>query len=116
MALFNYAEIRDLAEEIIAEFGQPAVLRRAAGSGTASRACNIVEVAYSDRERNGTTVRQNDRRFLCGAGASGVIAIPPSSEEDKLVIGGTVELRIVNSEPIRPATTAVVWTLQCRGK
>jgi hypothetical protein len=111
MSTFDYEDLRNTADELIAEFGRGAGLRRKVDGGTSTRACTVVEVDYKDNERDGQIVRQKDRRFLCAAG--GVVALPPDSEEDKLFIDG-VELRIVNAEKIKPAETAVVYILQTR--
>jgi hypothetical protein len=113
MAAFNYEEIRDVADEIISDFGRAGALRRKAGTGTATRACVVVEVDYRPTERDGQIVQFTDRRFLCAAGRGGALGQPPDSEEDKLVLDGK-EMRIVTAKRIQPASTCVVYDLQVR--
>jgi hypothetical protein len=111
MAAFNYEEIRDIADEIITEFGAGAGLKRKVSTGTSTRACTVVEVDYRPNERDGQLVQFTDRRFLCAAG--GLVSLPPDSEEDKLVYEG-VEMRIVTAKRIKPSTVSVVYDLQVR--
>lgn len=111
MATFDYIGLRDTADQIIAQFGRGAGLKRKVNGGSATRACTVVEVDYTPQERDGALIQFTDRRFLLAAG--GVTTTPPNAEEDKLVLDGK-EMRIVTVKQIKPAETSVVYDLQVR--
>lgn len=110
MSTFDYASLRDTADDLIGQFGQAAALKRNVSGGTATRACTVVESDYLPAERDGQLIQETDRRFLCAAGG---LNPPPSSEEDKLIYEGK-PMRIVTAKQIKPAETTVVYDLQVR--
>jgi len=110
MSTFDYASLRDTADELIAQFGQSAGLKRKVDGGTATRACMVVEVDYRPSERDGQIVQFTDRRFLLAAGGQ---SIPPSSEDDQLIYEGKT-FRIVTAKQIKPAEMSLVYDLQVR--
>ena len=110
MATFNYQEILDIADELVAEFGRGAGLKRQINGGTATRACTVCEVEYRPSERDGSHIQFTDRRFLIAAGG---LTPGPDAEEDKLVLDGK-ELRIVTVTRIQPASLNVLWDCQVR--
>ncbi len=111
MSFFDYGPLRDVATVLINQFGgqRPAALKRKVNGGTATRACTVVEVDYSPRDRDGVIILATDRRFLC----TDEVNPPPDAEEDKLVTDGE-ELRIVTAKRYKPATVNIMWDLQVR--
>lgn len=113
MAEAFYEELRLVADELLAEFGFSSSLRRKTNTGAATRACVLVNIDYSDNEKDGQIIQANDRRFMCAAGLGQVMATPPSAEEDMVLVDGKFA-RIVTSVPIKPALTPVVYIFQVR--
>lgn len=109
MSFFDYGSLRDLATDLISQFGgaQAASLKRT--TAPLSRPCTVVEVDYSPRDRDGVIILATDRRFLCADTADP----PPSAEDDKLFVGGEL-LRIVTAKRYKPATVNIMWELQVR--
>lgn len=110
MSTFDYNSLLNVASDLIAQFGRPASFKRVVSSGTSTRACTVVETAYSPTERDGSNIQFTDRRFLCDAKG---LTIPPSAEDDKLFLDGEL-LRIVTVTRIQPANLNLVWDLQVR--
>lgn len=117
MATFNYAEMRAVAEELIAEFGQAGAIRRTATSGpaydpetvTTDHACQLAVMEYTDDKIDGTLIMRGDKLvYLSTAGLS----IEPSTA-DKVMIGGE-EHAIINVKPLSPAGLIVFWEIQAR--
>ena len=106
MATFDYPSIAAIADDLIKQFGDPAILRRDSGD----RQCVAVEVDYAPQDRDGQIIRYTDRRFLLSPLD---MPIPPDSEQDKL-IWGTETLRIVTARRTQPASVNVLWDLQTR--
>lgn len=111
----NYLEDRADADEMIAEFGQAATLRRPTNSGPAwdptitwaETGCTVVVTEFSNREVDGTRVLATDKKVLMA-----VPAIAPATS-DRLAIGG-VEYSIERVEPLAPGGVSVMFTLQAR--
>lgn len=111
MSFFDYGSLRDIATDLITQFGgmRPAAMKRKINGGTATRACTVVEVDWSPRERDGVLILATDRRFLC----TDTVDPPPNEEEDKLISEGE-ELRIVSAKRYKPSTVNIMWDLQVR--
>lgn len=65
-----YEEMRGVAEEMIAEFGQTGAIRRTTTSGpaydpetiTTDHACKLVMLEYADANVDGTLIRGTDKQ------------------------------------------------------
>lgn len=106
MASFDYSEILEVADELIDEFGITAQLSR----GGVLRYCTVVRIDYRPQDRDGDMIKQTDRRYLVAAGG---LALPPDSEEDRLVVLGE-DLRIVTVTPLMPANVPIFYEVQTR--
>lgn len=114
----DYLEDRADADELIAEFGQSATLRRPVSGGTAynptegapdDHVATIVVLEYDQREIDGARVLATDKKVLL---AKGSLSVEPVAS-DKLVIGGA-EHAIVDVRPLSPGGTVVMYELQVR--
>ena len=112
MATFDYAEVRDVAEELIAEFGQAGSIKRTTASGpaydpvmtTASHACSLVVLDIALDKIDGTLIEATDRMaYVSTAG----LAINITTA-DRIEVGG-VEHAIKVVRPLNPAGTVVYW-------
>lgn len=116
-----YDEMADLADELLTEFGGPAVLTRVTtgtydpttgtttGNVTTTWNATCACFEYAQVQIDGTSIRQGDRVvYLSTAG----IVNPQTG--DTLTIGGVV-LNVVASRPLRPASTDVLFEVQARG-
>jgi hypothetical protein len=83
--------------------------------GTAvDHSVKVVEIGYSQGQRDGTIVQINDRRFLvAGLKADGSV-LPKPTTQHKLVISN-LPLSIVSVSPIEPGDISVAYEVQCRG-
>lgn len=117
MATFDYAQSILDANELIAEFGATVTLRRSTNTGPAwdpqvsnvDHSAVMAVVAYSDNAIDGTNIRATDRQGLMSVGS---LIIEPTIA-DKVIVDGK-EMEIVNVDPLDPAGTVVMWTLQLR--
>jgi hypothetical protein len=114
LTAFDYSGLRATAERLIIRFGRAATLvKLTPGSGydpgepsEASTSVMVVADNYSQRERDGTLVEQNDRRYYM------VSTTVPESQD--VILDGAERLTIINVEVIRPGATAVLYVLQVR--
>jgi len=116
---FDYARSRSSADRLIANFGQTGTIERPTAStgpaydptpGTpASHAVTFAVTDYRNQEIDGVRVLATDKKVLL---AKAGLSIEPTTS-DKLLIGG-VSHSIVRIEPLSPAGTVVMWTLQVR--
>ena len=115
---FDYAGMRDSADELLDEFGQAAAIRRITNGGsdayaptqtTADTAIVCVVTEYANREKDGTRIQAKDRKVLVKAGS---LAITPTPS-DKFVLGGVV-YDIVDVCPLEPGGVVMLYELQVR--
>lgn len=118
---FDYLESRDDADELIADFGAAAAVRRTVNTGTAfdpvqtptDYATQAVKVDFTMKQIQGGNVLSTDERWLVAAGpltALGVSSILPG---DALVVGGAVKPVLI-AKPLAPAGVAVMYDCQIR--
>jgi hypothetical protein len=118
---YDYSEDRTAADEAIAEYGQSGYLRRTAagsgadpwnpGSGTVTDyPIRFVLVDYSERDRDGTLIQQNDQQALISVGSLPTEA----TDADQLVDSQSKVFEIVAIRPLEPGGTVVLYTAQVR--
>ena len=114
MATFNYAEMRDVAEELIAEFGQVGAIRRSTQSGPSydpvvtdtDYACQLVEMKIDLSKVDGTLVLASDRMvYVSTQGLTIDVTV-----SDKLVIAEKEHV-IKVCKPLSPAGLTVYYEL-----
>lgn len=119
--LWNYAEDRADAEEMIAEAGQSGTLMKVqadvgpaydpTASATVSYPCKFVVTEYSSGEIDGTRVRSEDWKVL----------VSTEGIQDLTIDGGdrlsssTRSFEVVRATPLAPGGLVVLWTVQARG-
>ena len=118
---FDYARAAGTAERLVRKFGAVGAIRRTTveganlydpSSGTevvTDHPAMMVSTTYSAREIDGTRIRATDIKVIIEP-ATG---IEPTTS-DKVVAADGAALTIINIDVLRPATTTVLWTLQCR--
>jgi hypothetical protein len=117
---FGYADLRETAEELIAEAGQRGVIRRPSptmgdpwnptpAGDPVDDACVFVELEYAHDEIDGTLVQATDRKLLVST--AGLTAAP--TPECQLVIG-PLPLEIVSVKPLAPGGLVLLWEVQAR--
>jgi hypothetical protein len=122
--IFDYAAIRATADRLITKFGQTVQLRRAVDSGSASEPtqtvtdyptkCAIVNITrwYAAFAENSDILR-TDRLGYLAMGPLLAAAIEPTPFDQVVDTAGKV-YRIIDSKPVYPAGTSVVYILQLR--
>lgn len=111
---FDYLAARKDAEELLAEFGQTATLRKA---GTPSgpeydptpgapddHEVIVVDLYLSSLDRLGTMVKQTTRTLYVSTQGLGVAP----EKSDQFIIGGKIS-EIEEVRPLSPAGTVVLW-------
>lgn len=119
MTAFDYTRPRATAARLLERFGQTGVIRRLTqGAGEphnpgpavpADHPCTFVVDIYKTFERDGTLIKAGDKKVLVKAEG---LAIAPTTS-DKIIIAGEVHT-IVSVEPLSPAGTVVMYTVQAR--
>lgn len=112
-------EMREMADEMIREFGRSATLQRTtqtpdpATSSTvvtaANHAVQLVETDFKAAQIPDTLVQSGDRAFLVSAEG---LAIEPQADDQ--LLDGTDELSIVYATRIKPGDTAILYGLLVR--
>lgn len=120
MTAFDYAGALADANALIRDAGQLGAFRRAGPSTGPSydpisgadvdHPARFVLLRYKTMELDGTRVQASDRKALVAAGG---LAIEPSLSDHLVEADGTT-WSIVAVEPLRPAETTVLYTLQVR--
>lgn len=116
-----YAEMTDVAVEMLTEFGQPVALEslsaEAYNPATGEMAQTMtryegmgVALDYSQRDIDGTVIKQGDRRIFIAPD----LGATPKTGDTLTLAEGTV-LQVVSSKPLAPAGTLVLHEVQCRG-
>lgn len=117
MATFDYAEMRDVAEELIAEFGMTGAIRRSTQSGPSydpvvtdtDYACQLVVMNYEDREVDGTLILSTDKKIYISTQGLSITL----ERSDKIFAEG-VAYSIEKLKPLSPAGLIVFWEAQGR--
>lgn len=114
-----YADMAEMARELIVEFGALGSIRREVpGSGPSydpgpptitDHPAHIVLTDYSNREIDGQRILSTDRKAL----VEPAIGVEPTTS-DLLVTADGATLTIVSVDLLRPATTTVLYTVQVR--
>lgn len=120
MSTFDYADMVEMAEEMIIEFGQAGFIRRpgvATGpahnptpSVSTNHPAKFVITRFKSNEIDGSRVLASDKKALVSP--LGLTVAPTLS--DTLVDAGGASWKIVGVETLRPAETTVLITLQVR--
>ena len=117
MATFDYAEMRDVAEELIAEFGMSGAIRRSTQSGPSydpvvtdtDYACQLVVMNYEDREVDGSLILSTDKKlYISTAG------LPITLERSDKIVADGVAYSIEKLKPLSPAGIVVFYEIQGR--
>lgn len=112
MAAFDYAEARATAEELIAEFGTSATLRKKTVTGTGANPTvtttdypiTAVDLDIQQRDRSGSLVGEAVRTlYISTAGLS----VAPEKRDTVQVKG--VWCEIAEVRPLAPADVVVMW-------
>lgn len=111
-----YAEMADMAVEMIGELGKPAVLVRQERSGPphapvvtpVEYACQLADIGYSITNRSGTHIQAGDKVGIM----SPAIAVEPAMA-DVLRIDGA-DYRFVDLQPLNPGGLTVIYEYQAR--
>lgn len=118
---FDYDNIADVADELLAEFGQSCVLGSATdgeydpGSGEAGPVITNHQLtaaifAYPQRYIGGTLIRTGDKRALVSPLG---LTVDPKPGDTLTDASGAVH-QVIDAKPTAPAGVAVLWTLQVR--
>lgn len=118
---FDYIESRADADEMIADFGAPASVRRNVASGPAydpvltptDYGTNAVKVEFTIKQMQGGNVLATDERWLIAAGPLVALGVTDVLPADKVVVGG-VGHTVLIAKPLSPAGTVVLWDCQIR--
>lgn len=120
MSAFDYSRTVETAERLITRYGQLGFIRRT-GEPTGpdydptpgvetEYAARFVVTEYDSREIDGSRIRASDKKVLLSV--KGLTIDPTTS--DLLVEHDGSTLSIVDADPLKPAETIVLWTLQAR--
>lgn len=118
-ARFDYSGPLATADRLIDRFGQDGLIRRETpGVGpaydpgeptTTDYPAVFAVTAYDNRLIDGSTILATDKRVLMSAS----VEIEPRAG-DLLVQSNGEILSIVDADPLKPAETVLMWTLQAR--
>jgi hypothetical protein len=118
---FDYDNIADVADELLAEFGQACVLTSItdgaynpetgeAGTTITNHQVTAAIFAYPQRYIDGTLIRTGDKR----AQVSPVGLTVDPKPGDTLTDASGAVFQVIDAKPTAPAGVAVLWTLQVR--
>lgn len=119
--MIDYLAIRDAADAALNEAGQSGYLRRT-GTGAGSDPWNpgsstpvdypivFVLIDYTMRDRDGTTIQQNDQQAIIRAGGLDIEA----SDIDQLVDKAGKVWEVVNLRPLAPGGVTLLYIAQVR--
>lgn len=113
----DYADLRATAEELIADAGQVAAIRRYTTTGPdynptrtpQDYPITVVELFYETREIDGSLVLTTDKKVI--ASTAGVTITP--SNDDELIIAGVAH-EVVSVKPLQPGGIVLLWEIQAR--
>jgi hypothetical protein len=115
---FDYARPRATADRLIKRYGMAGKLIRAKerdpydpnpAEGFDEYPCRVVVTEFSLRDRESSLIEANDRKLLIAAEG---LAVEPKGE-DRIEVGGA-SFEIVAVMPLKPADTAILYTVQAR--
>lgn len=118
MATFDYAEMQDVAHELITEFGQAGTVTRLApadlvygGTPTATDyPAVLVPMQYEAREIDGTVIKTGDVKIYISA-----VGLPITPQPGDLAVVNGKTYRIINADPnLYDGVTPVVHIVQGR--
>jgi hypothetical protein len=120
VSTFDYARPLATANRLIARFGQDGVVRRITTTGGTSYdpgeetaldyPARFVVTAFDNRtEVDGSRILSTDKKVVMAAG----LEIEPR-EGDLLVCADGSILSVVDADPLKPAETVLLWTVQAR--
>ena len=116
---YDYPKLQATATRLLTKYGQAATLTRwtkgaynddtlTTGTGSsADLAVTVVEWDFTARERDGTLIRAEDKRFILGG------ADDAPKLNDKLKVGG-VEWEVISVEETNPGGTVLLYVLHVR--
>lgn len=129
MSKFDYARTAATATRLLGRFGAAGAVRRSSTTGgnawdpssgtttTTDYPATMVNTAVSGRMVNGTTVLATDRQILVAA--EGLAIVPQNT--DTIVTPDGQTLKVVPEsaggfgvQPLKPATTTILYTIHCR--
>jgi hypothetical protein len=109
VASYDYSKILATAQNLVAKFGQDAIIRR---KGAGDFAVSVVMVEYHQAEKVGKLVQYNDRKAVMSAAGLGFLPINP--ETDQLVLSGQKPMQIVSVFQVAPGGVDIIFELQVR--
>lgn len=120
MSTFDYAKPLATANRLIEKYGQLGAVRRT-GSPTGSEydptpgadvdhPAFFAVMDYDNSEIDGTRIKAKDKKVLM---APGSLTIEPT-DADLLVEADGSTLTIIDADPLKPAETVLLWTVQAR--
>lgn len=112
-----YEEMRDVAEEMIAEFGTTGAIRRTVQSGPSydpvltdtDYPCKLVTLEYDDRDIDGTLVLSTDKKIYVSTQGLSITL----DKSDRVIADGKA-YAIERLKPLSPAGIVVFWEVQGR--
>lgn len=112
MAGFNYPKSQNTAHRLIKKFGAEGFILRFPNYDP--EPVTLVVTNYSNRQIDGTRIQQGDRQiFISPRNRFGGDLAEPRLE-DRIRDANGVDYEIVNSNPVKPATVAVLFEVQGR--
>lgn len=118
---FDYGPLRNVADQLVTDFGQAGTLRRYASSGgdaynptegvATDHTCVVVVGNWTKSQLAGGSVLATDKKVLVSVGS---LAVEPNPETDKMLFGGMEYTIIAPVQQVQPAGTNLLWILQCR--
>lgn len=120
MSTFDYARPLATANRLIARFGQDGVVRRITTTGGTSYdpgeetptnyPARFVVTAFDNRtEVDGSRILSTDKKVLMAAD----VETDPRSGDLLVCADGSI-LSVVDADPLKPAETVLLWTVQAR--
>lgn len=117
MSGFDYEALKKRANPIIARFGMPVMVSRPGGVDRVNGEEIVIPPTtftiiglredYKPKEIDGTRVLNGDTKFLCQA-------VQAMKVGDVVTINN-LDYRVVNTNPLSPASTVLLYQLQLRG-
>lgn len=120
MSTFDYSRPLATANRLIARFGQDGVVRRITTTGGTSYdpgeetptnyPARFVVTAFDNRtEVDGSRILSTDKKVVMAAG----LEIEPRAGDLLVCADGSI-LSVVDADPLKPAETVLLWTVQAR--
>lgn len=113
MGKFNYNKSQNTAHKLIDKFGAAGSVMRHA-TAYAAEPVTLVVVNYSNRQVDGTRIREGDRLIYISVKAPGGGIVAEPGIADRIQDSSGVVYEIINSSPVAPAGIPVVYEVQGR--